>query len=101
MATTSNLEVADIIGNLIAQIIYDAIYNSHSDIDDIKKSVNALLQVNQEVLERLYNDPKGKHRSFIPFSRRIRYYPERTQIAFGCRFHTRNCLRRFRRLGRA
>ena len=56
MDTTSNLEVADIVGNLIAQIIYDAIYNSHSDIDDIKKSVNALLQINQEVLERLYNE---------------------------------------------
>ena len=35
--STSSLEVADVIGNLIAQIIYDAIYNSHSDIDDIKK----------------------------------------------------------------
>lgn len=47
--STSSLEVADVVGNLIAQIIYDAIYNSHSDIDDIKKSVNASLQLNQEV----------------------------------------------------
>ena len=50
--STSSLEVADVVGNLIAQIIYDAIYNSHSDIDDIKKSVNALLQLNQEVSMR-------------------------------------------------
>lgn len=51
---TPSFEVADVVGNLIAQIIYDAIYNSHSDIDDIKRSVNASLQLNQEVLESLY-----------------------------------------------
>ena len=46
-------EIRGIIDNLIAQIIYDALYNSSKDIDDIKKMAMASLCLNQELLENI------------------------------------------------
>ena len=99
--STSSLEVADVVGNLIAQIIYDAIYNSHSDIDDIKRSVNASLQLNQEVLESLYYVKENRYQRIVHAGKRVEHFIAGASYKPCCRFYTRNCLRRFRRLGRA
>lgn len=102
MATnTSSLEAADVVGNLIAQIIYDAIYNSHADIDDIKKSVNAYLQLNQEVLESLYRVKENRYKRTLHVGKRVEHFIAGASYKPCCRLHTRNSLRRFRRLGRA
>ena len=68
-------EIRGIIDNLIAQIIYDALYNSSKDIDDIKKMAVASLYLNQELLESIKaSELHGKRVHYKPSSPYVHGY---------------------------